>query len=111
MMLLEHAAPGFKSLSRSDELLPLPSRAAGLASRADAIADRAHEAARQDAVRSARNDAWSEEAREAAAKARESGGKYNAASVNQAINSAYRGQKGPTGKQRSVTHALLRGRD
>jgi hypothetical protein len=43
-------------LSRSDELLPLSSRAAGLASRADAIADRAHEAARQDAVRSARGD-------------------------------------------------------
>lgn len=36
-------------------------------------------------------------------------GSYNASSVNKAIDSAYRGTKGPTGKQRSVTHALLKG--
>lgn len=40
------------------------------------------------------------------------GQKYNAKSVEEGINSAYRGQKQkPTGKQRGVTHALLRGRD
>lgn len=48
------------------------------------------------------------------AKASTSGGssthKYNASSVDKAINSAYRGKKPPTSKQRSVTHALLKGR-
>ena len=38
------------------------------------------------------------------------GQKYNAEAVNKGINSAYKGAKGPTNKQRSVTHALLRGR-
>jgi hypothetical protein len=68
--------------SRSDELLPLPSRAAGLASRADAIADRAHEAARQDAVRSARNDAspgWLTNDPEAAKKLRKIDAEYERA--------------------------------
>jgi len=36
--------------------------------------------------------------------------KYNAEAVNKAINRAYEGTKGPTKKQRSVTHALLRRR-
>lgn len=39
------------------------------------------------------------------------GQKYNAAAVEKGIASAYKGEKPPTGKQRSVTHALLRGRD
>ena len=39
------------------------------------------------------------------------GQKYNKEEVDKGINAAYRGTKGPTGKQRSVTHALLRGRD
>jgi len=34
---------------------------------------------------------------------------YNPESVNKAINSAYKGTKGPTNKQRSVTHALPKG--
>jgi hypothetical protein len=37
--------------------------------------------------------------------------KYNKASVDKGIDSAYRGQKPPTAKQRAVTHALLKGRD
>jgi hypothetical protein len=38
------------------------------------------------------------------------GVKYNAASVEKGINSAYKGQK-PSAKSKSVTHALLRGRE
>ena len=34
---------------------------------------------------------------------------YNPESVDKGINSAYKGTKGPTNKQRSVTHALLKG--
>jgi hypothetical protein len=45
----------------------------------------------------------------------ESGGtsthSYNKGSVDKAIDSAYRGQKSPTAKQRAVTHALLKGND
>lgn len=37
------------------------------------------------------------------------GPKYNASAVDKAISSAYRGKKPPTAKQRSVTHAILRG--
>ena len=38
------------------------------------------------------------------------GPKYNVEAVNKSINSAYKGQKPPTAKQRNVTHALLKGR-
>jgi hypothetical protein len=35
--------------------------------------------------------------------------KYNSKSVDEALGSAYRGTKGPSPKQRSVTHRLLMG--